>query len=163
MDFLTGNQPQSQLLFLLAREPQAVARIAGSYLYPSVVGRALFYQTGDGTVIVTRLQGLPETASGIFAMHIHSGSSCTGTEEKPFANAGAHYNPDEAEHPYHRGDLPPLMGSDGHAWGAVLTGRFTVEEVLGRTAIIHLGPDDFHTQPPGNAGDMIACGVIEPV
>ena len=42
----------------------------------------------------------------------------------------------------------------------VLTGRFHVGEVLGKTVILHAQPDDFHTQPSGNAGTKIACGVI---
>lgn len=42
----------------------------------------------------------------------------------------------------------------------VLTDRFRVRDIIGRTVVIHSGPDDFHTQPAGNAGEKIACGVI---
>ena len=52
------------------------------------------------------------------------------------------------------------MGDYGKAYMKVLTGRFCVEEVIGRTVILHIDPDDFHTQPSGNAGRKIACGVI---
>lgn len=42
----------------------------------------------------------------------------------------------------------------------VFTGRFFVEDIIGRTVVIHSGPDDFYTQPSGNPGNKIACGVI---
>ena len=50
----------------------------------------------------------------------------------------------------------------GFAWMAVLTDRFRVPDILGRTVIVHSQPDDFTTQPSGNAGAKIACGVITP-
>ena len=53
------------------------------------------------------------------------------------------------------------MGDGGKAYLKVLTGRFRLEEVIGRTVILHRDPDDFHTQPSGNAGTKIACGVIQ--
>jgi Cu-Zn family superoxide dismutase len=93
-------------------------------------------------------------------MHIHEGGSCTGNAADPFADAGSHYNPEGCEHPAHAGDLPPLFSNRGTAWGAVLTDRFSVGEISGKTVIIHLNPDDFTTQPAGNSGAKIACGVI---
>ena len=65
--------------------------------------------------------------------------------------------------PYHAGDLPPLFSSHGQAYMAVLSGRFRIPEVLGRTIVIHSGPDDFTPQPAGNSGKKIACGVIRKV
>lgn len=62
-----------------------------------------------------------------------------------------------------RGDLPPLLSMGGRAFLAVETGRFTPCEVVGRTVVIHGSADDFHTQPAGNAGKKIACGVIRRV
>ena len=56
--------------------------------------------------------------------------------------------------------MPPLLGDYGKACMTVLTGRFRVEEILGKTVILHGAPDDFRTQPSGNAGKKIACGVI---
>ena len=53
-----------------------------------------------------------------------------------------------------------MFGNDGYAWGAVVTDRFKIDQVIGRTVIIHAGPDDFTSQPSGNAGAKIACGVI---
>lgn len=99
----------------------------------------------------------------IFAFHIHSGTQCSGEEGDPFARALSHYNPDDYAHPHHAGDLPPLFGNRGRAFQAFLTDRFSVREVIGRTVILHAGPDDFASQPSGNAGEKIACGLIEAV
>ena len=85
---------------------------------------------------------------------------CSGSQEDPFANAGMHYNPDNCQHPYHAGAMPPLFGVDGAALLLFLTNRFSVQEIIGRTVIIHARPDDFMTQPSGNSGEKIACGVI---
>jgi Cu-Zn family superoxide dismutase len=97
----------------------------------------------------------------IFAFHVHAGGSCSGTPEDPFENTGAHYNPQGCEHPEHAGDLPPLFENNGYAYSVFFTDRFTAEESIGRTAIIHSLPDDFHTQPSGNSGKKIACGEIK--
>ena len=80
-----------------------------------------------------------------------------------FSDTGGHYNPDARDHPRHAGDLPPLLSMAGRAFLAVETGRFTPCEVVGRTVVIHGSADDFHTQPAGNAGKKIACGVIRRV
>ena len=72
-----------------------------------------------------------------------------------------HYNPKDCPHPYHAGDMPPLFGNNGEAFMAFMTDRFTVEEIIGKTVIIHSNPDDFTTQPGGNSGEKIACGKIK--
>ena len=101
------------------------------------------------------ITGLPR--DGFYALHIHDGDSCTGDG---FPESGVHYNPCGAAHPHHAGDLPPLLSSAGKAKMSVLTGRFRVDEIIGKTVIIHSEPDDFRTQPSGNAGKKIACGII---
>lgn len=150
--------------FLLRRNPQAIAGIQGSPEFTSIRGTVLFYQTEYGTLILADISGLPNPEAPchcpIFAFHIHSGGSCSGNEENPFANAIGHYNPGDCPHPYHAGDLPPLFGCHGYAYSCFLTCRFTINEIIGRTIIIHLNPDDFTTQPSGAAGKMIACGEI---
>lgn len=55
------------------------------------------------------------------------------------------------------------MGNNGRAYMKMLTGRFRLAEVIGRAVILHGEPDDFRTQPSGNAGKKIACGVIQQV
>ena len=56
--------------------------------------------------------------------------------------------------------MPPLFGCNGAAFSVFLTDRITVNEIIGKTVIIHSDPDDFTSQPSGNAGTKIACGVI---
>ena len=150
---------------LFRAKPRAVARVKGSNAYPDIEGEVWLYQTNYGVLVVTDVMGLPKTQnnqnSPIFAFHIHEGGSCSGNVEDPFANARTHYNPNETLHPYHAGDLPPLFGVNGYAFMAVLSDRFKVEDVIGKTIIIHSSPDDFVSQPAGNSGIKIACGVIE--
>ena len=78
-----------------------------------------------------------------------------------FPNTGNHYNPDNVPHPEHAGDLPPLLSNNGYAWMSFYTGRIDPNEVIGRSLVIHSMRDDFSSQPSGNSGDKIACGVIE--
>ncbi len=152
---------------LLRRLPDAVAVLTGREENIALHGTVKFYQASCGVFVVADVFGLPlpkeACNSRIFAFHIHDGQGCTGNERDPFANAGNHYNPDGCPHPYHRGDMPPLFSSGGRAFLAFLTDRFTANEILGKTVIIHDGPDDFTTQPGGNAGDKIACGKISKV
>ena len=53
-----------------------------------------------------------------------------------------------------------LLSNDGYAWFAVYTNRFSPAQAVGKTVIIHADPDDYRTQPAGNAGARIACGTI---
>ena len=124
----------------------------------------MFYVTPIGVLVASEMWGLPDNDGSdvgrVFGFHIHEGSKCTGTKEESFSNTGGHYNPTGAPHPFHAGDLPPLLGVGGMAYSIFLTDRFTVEEIIGKTIIIHDMPDDFSTQPSGNAGGKIACGEI---
>ena len=79
-----------------------------------------------------------------------------------FSGAGGHYNPDHQLHPDHGGDLLPLLGSQGYAWGAFYDKRFQVQDILGRSVVIHRDRDDFTGQPSGGSGERIGCGVIYP-
>ena len=141
-----------------------MAVVRGSAKYPDIQGSVEFFPAGSGTWVRADISGLPsskEPCSGrFFGFHIHAGGSCSGTASEPFANALGHYNPADCPHPNHAGDLPPLLGADGHAFTIFLTNRFVVDDIIGKTVIIHANPDDFHTQPSGNAGEMMACGEI---
>ncbi|MCD8354981.1 MAG: superoxide dismutase family protein [Clostridia bacterium] len=154
----------SRLRWLAGRQADAIAHLHGSKKYPDIFGIVRFFQCAEGVYVVSSFKGLPlgngACVLRIFAMHIHEGGSCTGNESDPFADTGSHYNPKKCLHPFHAGDLPPVFGNDGRAWGAVLTNRFSVRDVLGKTVILHANLDDFTTQPSGNAGEKIACGVI---
>ena len=132
--------------------PQAVAEISGG----GISGTVMFYDYPLGVLTVTDIHGLPK-ADGVYAFHIHTGSSCEGMN---YSDADGHYNPTNSLHPYHAGDLPPLFSNNGNALMAVRTGRFTIDDIEGRAIVIHENPDDFTTQPSGNSGKIIACGLI---
>ena len=147
--------------------PNAVALIQGDSENSRISGTVKFYQAVRGVLVSADIVGLPSSEDvcrrGIFGFHIHGGGECTGNSDDPFANAGVHYNPNDCPHPYHAGDMPPLFCAGGQAFMVFLTSSFTVSEIIGKTVIIHDSPDDFTTQPAGNAGRKIACGVISEV
>ena len=151
---------------ILGRTPDAKADVKGGPGHTDLHGEVFFYQMAGGVLLVAQVRGLPRSTEpcvpNIFGFHIHEGSSCTGNAEDPFADTGAHYNPTDCPHPSHAGDLPPLFGNRGYAFLAFFTDRFTLDEVMGRTVIIHASPDDFTSQPSGNSGAKIACGRILP-
>lgn len=133
----------------------AIASIRGE---GNIRGTMKFYPVDYGTLIFAEITGLPDNDSGFFGLHIHEGGSCTG---EGFADTGGHFVFGQDTHPHHAGDLPPLLSEHGRAFLAVRTGRFSVWDVIGRTVVIHSGPDDFHSQPAGNAGRKLACGEIK--
>ena len=139
-------------------KPDAVAWTVGGEETPQLSGCVRFYQENGYVLIVADVSGLPKASeTGFFGFHIHQGRDCSGVG---FPGTEGHYNPTEQIHPKHAGDLPPLLECKGNAYLSVKTDRFCVDEIIGRTVVIHSNPDDFHSQPAGNAGKKIACGVI---
>lgn len=140
--------------------PAARASIKGSAEHPKLHGTMSFYPYRNGAIVLAELWGLPydsaPCAPNVYAIHIHAGGGCSGD----FFDAGGHYNPDNCPHPAHAGDMPLLFGNRGYAWQGFYTERFTPKEVVGKTVIVHDRRDDFKTQPAGDAGGRIACGVI---
>lgn len=136
--------------------PGAIACLRGGAELPELRGTVKFYRRRCGTLVTAEVSGLPSSQMGFYSFHIHEGGDCG----EGFSDTSGHLNPDKAPHPEHQGDLPPLLSGHGSAFLSVLTDRFRVEDVIGRTVVIHAQPDDFHTQPAGNAGAKIACGVI---
>lgn len=158
---------ENNLASMLRRLPDAVAVMNGSAQNRRLGGTVKFYQARRGVLVVADIYGLPDSVgmcqNDIFAFHIHSGAECSGNGEDPFLNAGTHYNPNGCPHPYHAGDMPPLFSAGGQAFLAFFTDRFSVREILGKAVIVHDRPDDFTTQPSGNAGNKIACGIVSEV
>lgn len=138
--------------------PQARALVKGGEKAPRVFGEVRFFERRNCVLVVADISGLPKNESGFYGFHIHSGSSCGGNN---FSESGSHYNPKNSSHPNHAGDMPPLMLCGDRAHLEVLTDRFNISEIIGKTVIIHNMPDDFRTQPSGNAGEKIACGIIK--
>ena len=140
------------------KTPYATAQIRGGMEAPQLSGCVQFYQENGCVLIVAKISGLPkESKTGFFGFHIHEGDNCSGTD---FSGTDSHYNPFDQAHPKHAGDLPPLLECQGNAYLSVRTDRFSVADIIGRTVVIHSDPDDFRSQPAGNAGKKIACGVI---
>lgn len=146
------------LCVVTQKKPDAVAQITGGVDTPRSSGCVEFYQENGSVLIVARIFGLPtKSETGFFGFHTHQGSACTGAD---FSGTGSHYNPAEQAHPEHAGDLPPLLRCNRNAYLSVRSDRFSVKEIIGRAVVIHSDPDDFYSQPAGNAGRKIACGVI---
>lgn len=140
--------------------PVARASMRGSAAYPHIEGRVRFYPWQGGTLVRVEVGGLPQ--DGFYGFHIHSMGQCQSGGDVDFTSAGGHYDPTgTAPHPNHAGDLPNLLASNGKALMICYTGRFQPWEVVGRSVILHAMPDDGHSQPAGDAGARIACGVIE--
>ena len=152
------------LNILSTNMPQAVALMKGNDNYPNLNGVVKFYAVPyRGTIVEAEIQNLPGGVEGdanaFFGFHIHENGDCS----ESFQNTGNHYNPSGAAHPFHAGDMPPLMSTRGYAWTAFFDARIKVADILGKSVVIHRMPDDFTSQPAGDAGEKIACGVIETI
>lgn len=141
--------------------PTSVA--AAASMNPQGIVR--FQQRSDGVFVTGRISGLrPNQEHGF---HVHEGSDCSGDA----LGTKGHFNPDSAPHgrhgsaSHHAGDLPALKANaDGIAEINVLVKKLTVAagptSVVGRGLIVHRDPDDYTTQPTGNAGPRPGCAVI---
>ncbi len=142
--------------------PDAYACIKGNTAHPNLCGMASFYETPPGGVLVsTEVYGLPDVNSNnsdFYGMHIHEFGNCT----PPFDKTGGHYNPSASMHPYHAGDMLPLLGNGGYAWLAFYDERIRIKDIIGRSVVVHSMRDDFTSQPAGDSGEKIGCGVIYP-
>jgi superoxide dismutase, Cu-Zn family len=131
------------------------------------VGTVLLVDTPHGLLLRGTLTGLPP---GTHAIHFHEFGKC----ESPFKTSGGHYNPTKKNHGMldpgglHAGDLPnlviPKSGKlDFELFAEDLTladGPNTVLDADGTALVIHAKADDYKSQPAGDAGDRIACGII---
>jgi superoxide dismutase, Cu-Zn family len=143
------------------KKPTAIAWVGGNMQNPQLSGLVQFYETPyAGVLIEAEIFGLPNIrekgSSDFYAMHIHENGDCS----QGFTKTGMHYNPTQEPHPDHAGDMIPLMGNQGYAWLAFYDKRIKLEEIIGRSVIVHAMPDDFKTQPAGDSGMKIGCGVI---
>lgn len=135
----------------------------------AVVGTAVLSEESDGVHIAIDATHLP---LGVHGFHIHEKGMC---EEPDFESAGGHFNPEGKEHGFdnpkgpHAGDLPNIeVGEDGAVKTEVVADMVTLEKGKensllhegGTSLVIHADPDDYVSQPAGNAGERIVCGVI---
>jgi Cu-Zn family superoxide dismutase len=136
----------------------AIALIHGDAPAPRLSGFVRFYDTPDGVRVDARVRGLPKNATGFYGFHLHETGECMPPD---FASAMGHYNPTAEPHPLHAGDFPMLLATSAmEAWLAFVTTRFTVRDIIGRSVVIHMSRDDYTTQPAGDSGKRIGCGVI---
>lgn len=150
--------------------PRAYASIRGGPLAPDLKGYATFTEVPDGTEVHVEVSGLPpyQPASGNqqpvgpFGFHIHEKGSCEiGDRGNPFQAAGEHWNPTKQPHGNHAGDFPVLFSNNGYTRMNFYTNRFLPADIIGKSIIIHQNPDDYRSQPAGNAGKRLACGIIQ--
>ena len=143
----------------------AKADIKGGKKYPNINGSITFKETKTGVIVTAKINGLPQSKNSctgrFFGFHIHEGNSCSGNANDEFANTKSHLNTTNCPHPFHIGDLPPLIENNGYTYMSVLINKFKLKDILGKVVIIHDMPDDFTTQPSGNSGTKIACGKIK--
>lgn len=149
---------------------RAYARMIGSEYAPHLCGNVYFYAVEEGTEVFVEVWGLPlyepgtdeKDPIGPLGFHIHELGICDMKDpENPFMSAGGHYNPDNQPHGNHAGDLPVLFSNNGYARMSFFTDKFVIKDIIDRAVIIHQNPDDFRTQPSGDSGKRIACGIIK--
>ena len=146
---------------------QAVAVLA-SASGSLVSGSVTLTPMGKGLHLTGEIGGLP--ANGTHAFHIHEKGDCSAADA---SSAGPHFNPFNAAHgkagsgAHHAGDMNNLTANadgvakvDAHIEGVTLGGG-AVNDVAGRALIVHAAPDDYASQPAGNAGARVACGIIK--
>ncbi len=159
---MTDTDPEMIFTNILKNgSPQAEAWIRGNAQNQQLSGIVKFFATPyTGVLVEAEIFGLPDamikSSSDFYAMHIHENGDCA----LPFDKTGDHYNPTGSPHPYHAGDMVPLMGNQGYAWLSFYDNRFAIPDIVGRSVIVHKMSDDFKTQPSGNAGEKIGCGII---
>lgn len=135
--------------------PAAAAELRGRDEYSDVAGQVCFYSFDDMIVVSAILHNLPKTQSGIFGFHIHENGACEGD----FSSAGGHFG--EGPHPEHAGDMPPIFSASGNGFLVFATDRFMIEDIVDKSVILHASRDDFSSQPSGDSGARIACGIIK--
>lgn len=133
------------------------------------IGHVTYQQFDNYVLIHIQASSLPE---GVHGIHIHEIGECEGPD---FASAGGHFNPSDRAHGFnhpqgpHAGDLPNIyVAADGTVDAYMTANLITLEkgephslkQDEGTSIIIHSDPDDYYSQPAGDAGERIACGKI---
>jgi superoxide dismutase, Cu-Zn family len=145
--------------------PRAVAQLQ-STTGNTAAGTVNFVQNGDKVVVSGTVRGLKPNAEHGF--HVHEKGDCSSGDGN---SAGGHFNPDGKPHgspdgdARHAGDFPALRSdASGNATFKFETSTLKVgsgaSDVVGKGLIVHAQPDDYKTQPTGNSGARLACGVV---
>jgi len=132
------------------------------------IGEAQFTEENGGISVAVSASGL---TPGVHGTHIHMTGKCDGPD---FKSAGGHWNPTSHQHGFenpqgsHKGDLPNMtVAADGIGTvqftipgAAIQGGENALLDTDGAAIVIHAGPDDMKSDPAGNSGDRVACGII---
>jgi len=152
----------------LAKDAKAVAELE-SRSGSTVTGKVTFTQHGGKVSMKVVVNGL---TPGNHAIHLHDKGDCSAPDA---TSAGGHWNPSSEDHgkwahaPFHHGDIGNLVAdAKGKAELSMESELWTLgdgkpSDVVGHAVIVHAKEDDFTTQPTGNAGGRVACGVIQKV
>jgi superoxide dismutase, Cu-Zn family len=135
----------------------------------NVSGTVTFTPAANGVQIVAHVTGIP---AGTHGLHLHENGQCVHEDPagKHFNSAGGHFNPAGAPHacpptePRHAGDFGNIdVAADGTGHLDITTNLISLtgpNSAVGKAVILHAGADDCTTQPTGNSGDRLACGVV---
>jgi len=147
----------------------AEAAMGGTYSDTTVTGTVKFDADSAGKVVMTLDITVPSKAGKSVAVHLHEHGNCGDTAML----AHGHWNPTNAQHgkwgssSFHSGDIGNIkLDSKGNGKLSLTTDLWTLggdanKNIIGKAVIVHGGMDDYKTQPTGNAGGRIGCGVIQ--
>lgn len=147
----------------------AVANLTSTSDSTKNIGSAKFYQLADGKIKMDLEINMKERADSNVAVHFHEHGDCGNKGE----NAHGHWDPTKENHgqwgtaAYHSGDIGNIkLDANGHGTISVSTDRWSVDvnqqgkDIIGKGVIVHGGTDDYTSQPTGNSGPRVGCGVI---
>ena len=151
----TGASAQTKVVASLA--PSAGNNVAGT---------VTFVQESGKVIVIAEVTGLKPGPHGF---HVHEKGDCSAPD---FSSAGGHFNPSSQPHgdpsagAHHVGDMPMLVAdASGKATLRTAVSTMTLgsgtTDIVGKSVVVHADPDDYRSQPAGNSGARIACGVIK--
>jgi superoxide dismutase, Cu-Zn family len=155
---VTGNSNQ-----------QAEASLSGTKTDTTVTGTVQFVQQQDGQVKMTLDINVPSKANQSVAIHIHEHGDCGNSGD----HAGGHWNPTNTNHgqwgqgSFHSGDIGNIsLDGQGRGQTEISSNLWSIggdaqKDILNKTIVVHSGVDDYSSQPAGNSGNRIGCGVIQ--
>jgi len=132
----------------------------------NIAGNVVFAQEGRKLFVIAEVTGLKPGPHGF---HVHEKGDCSAPD---FSSAGGHFNPDSQPHgdptagAHHAGDMPLLVAdASGKATARAELRSMSIgggaSDVVGKAVVVHADADDFRSQPAGNSGARVACGVIK--